>query len=101
MKVLLLFVILPLKYTRPIKVILGEWIRAMKEFQIELSDRAITVKIVLQKNEETMQKHLSICAAKESITYSFDNSQIIYCQDNFKYTLCISIWKLLQEMLFF
>ena len=52
------------------------------------------------KNEETMQKHLSICAAKESITYSFDNSQIIYCQDNFKYTLCISILKLLQEMLF-
>lgn len=29
------------------------------------------------KNEEHMQKHLSICAAKEGITYSFDNSQII------------------------
>ena len=24
-----------------------------------------------------MKKHLSICAAKESITYSFENSQII------------------------
>ena len=33
-----------------------------------------------------MQKHLSICAAKEGITYSFDNSQIIDYQDNFKYT---------------
>ena len=32
-----------------------------------------------------MQKHLSICAAKEGITYSFDNSEIIDYQDNFKY----------------
>ena len=32
-----------------------------------------------------MQKHLSICAAKEGITYSFDNGQIIDYQDNFKY----------------
>ena len=37
------------------------------------------------KNEEHMQKHLSICAAKEGITYSFDNSQIIDNQHNFKY----------------
>ena len=32
-----------------------------------------------------MDKHLSICAAKEGITYSFDNSQIIDYQDNYKY----------------
>ena len=32
-----------------------------------------------------MQNHLSICATKERITYSFDNSQIIDYQDNFKY----------------
>ena len=32
-----------------------------------------------------MQKHLSVCTAKEGITYSFDNSQIIDYQDNFKY----------------
>ena len=32
-----------------------------------------------------MQKHLSICAAKEGITYSFDNSQILDYQDNYKY----------------
>ena len=31
-----------------------------------------------------MQMHLSICAAKEGITYSFDNSQIIDYQDNYK-----------------
>ena len=30
-------------------------------------------------------KHLSICAAKEGITYSFDDSQIIDYQDNYKY----------------
>ena len=32
-----------------------------------------------------MQKDLPICAAKEGITYSFDNAQIIDYQDNFKY----------------
>ena len=37
------------------------------------------------KNHEQMQKHLSICAAKKGITYSFDNSQIIDYQDNYKY----------------
>ena len=37
------------------------------------------------KNQENMQKHLSICAAKEGITYSFDNSQIIDYQDNYRY----------------
>ena len=37
------------------------------------------------KNKRAMQKHLSICAAKEGITYSFDNGQIIDYQDNFKY----------------
>ena len=29
------------------------------------------------KNEEAMKKHLKICAAREGITYSFDNGQII------------------------
>ena len=28
---------------------------------------------------------MSICATREEITYSFDNSQIITFQDNFKY----------------
>lgn len=37
------------------------------------------------KNDEAMKKHLSICATREGITYSFDNSQIITFQDNFKY----------------
>ena len=32
-----------------------------------------------------MKKHLSICAAKECITYFIDNGQIIDYQDNFKY----------------
>ena len=39
----------------------------------------------LAKNEEDMQKHLSVCAAKEGMTYSSDNGQIIDYQDNFKY----------------
>ena len=32
-----------------------------------------------------MKKHLSICAAREEITYAFDNGQKINFQDNFKY----------------
>ena len=32
-----------------------------------------------------MQTHLSICAAKEGRTHSFDNNQIIDYQDNYKY----------------
>ena len=37
------------------------------------------------KNDDTMKKHLQVCAAKEGITYSFDNGQIITFQDNFRY----------------
>ena len=37
------------------------------------------------KSKEKMQTHLSICAAKEGITYSFDNNQIIDYPDNYKY----------------
>ena len=34
-----------------------------------------------------MKKHLSVCAAKEGISYAFDNGQIVNFRDNFKY-LC-------------
>ena len=37
------------------------------------------------KSVDKMQKHLSIYAAKEGVTYFFDNGQIIDYQDNFKY----------------
>ena len=36
-------------------------------------------------NDEAKKKHLSICAAREGITYAFDNGQIITFQNNFKY----------------
>ena len=32
-----------------------------------------------------MKKHLEVCAAKEGITYSFNNGNIISFQDNFRY----------------
>ena len=32
-----------------------------------------------------MEKHLEVCAAKEGITYSFNNGNIISFQDNFRY----------------
>ena len=37
------------------------------------------------KNEEAMKKHLTICAAREGITYSFDKGQIMNFPDNFRY----------------
>ena len=37
------------------------------------------------KSKEQMEKHLSICSAKEGITYAFDNGQILNYQDNLKY----------------
>ena len=37
------------------------------------------------KNKEQIKKLLSICAAKEGITYAFDNGQTLNYQDNFKY----------------
>ena len=37
------------------------------------------------KNEESMQRHLQVCAAKEGITYALDNGQILSFQENFKY----------------
>ena len=36
-------------------------------------------------NEESMQSHLQVCAAKEGITYALDNGQILSFQENFKY----------------
>ena len=37
------------------------------------------------KNKEQIKKLLSICTAKEGITYAFDNGQTLNYQDNFKY----------------
>ena len=64
---------------------MGDSIRKKKEYATELSKNATTVKFFLAKNVEAMNKYLSICAAKEGITYSFDNRQILDYQDNFKY----------------
>ena len=49
-----------------------------------LSGSVITVKVSSAKNNEAMTKHLEIWSVREGITYSFDNSQIITFQDNFK-----------------
>lgn len=32
-----------------------------------------------------MNHHLSVCAAKAGVTYSFDNGKIIDYQDNYKF----------------
>ena len=62
--------------------------------RVEKEEKQITHRTVRQchycenyftKNDDTMKKHLQVCAAKEGITYSFDNGQIIAFQDNFRY----------------
>ena len=40
---------------------------------------------IFPKNNEKMKIHMSICSAREGITYAFDNCQILNYQDNFKY----------------
>lgn len=40
---------------------------------------------VFAKNDENMKKHTQVSAAKEGITYCFNNGKIISFQDNFKY----------------
>ena len=40
---------------------------------------------VFAKSTLAMKKHTKVCAAKEGITYTFDNGDIISFQDNFKY----------------
>ena len=37
------------------------------------------------RSAEAMKKHTKVCRAKKGVTYTFDNSNIISFQDNFKY----------------
>ena len=37
------------------------------------------------KSEEKINQHISVCATKVGITYSFDNAKIIDYQDNYRY----------------
>ena len=53
-----------------------------------------------------MNHHLSVCAAKAGVTYSFDNGKIIDYQDNYKFMMDIpfSVYLILtqqEEVLFF
>ena len=70
----------------------------MKEEKKRITSRTVRQCYYCQnyfvKNEESVQKHLSICAAKEEITYSFNNSQVTDYQDNFKYMgdVCFSVY---------
>ena len=61
-------------------------------FQILLLGIATNVRISFAKNDEAMKKHLKICAAREGITYSFNNGLIITFQGNFKISRGCSIF---------
>ena len=54
-------------------------------FLIAFLNSVITVKSSLIRAMKPGKKHLPISAAREGITYVFDNGQIIIFQDNFKY----------------
>ena len=43
------------------------------------------------KSEEKRNHHISVCAAKEGITYYFDNATIIDYKDNYKYMCDVPI----------
>ena len=59
------------------------------------------------KNDESMKKHISVCAAREGINYSFDNCHIINFQDSLKYlgdvlfTVCFDFETTTGESAFF
>ena len=61
------------------------YIGRMDRGKERVSSRCYFCENFFAKNEEAMKKHLTIFAAREGITYSFDNGQIITFQDNFKY----------------
>lgn len=38
------------------------------------------------KSDENFKKHIKVCDAKEGITYSFNNGEILFFQDKFKFS---------------
>ena len=55
----------------------GRFEKRKELISIELSGNATTVKISLLRMT-SLWKNMSICAAREGITYSFDNDQLIF-----------------------
>ena len=63
----------------------GQFAKGKEQITNRTVKQCYYCKNFFRKNGANMKKHLSICAAREGITYSFDNGQIITFQDNFKY----------------
>ena len=73
------------KLTWLIEAILAGLIKEKNAFVTVLLNNVITVNFFFAKTDDAMKKYLSICAAREGITYALDNGQIINFQNNFKY----------------
>ena len=73
------------KLTWLIEAILAGLIKEKNALVTVLLNNVITVKFFFAKTDDAMKKYLSICAAREGITYALDNGQIINFQNNFKY----------------
>lgn len=73
------------KLTWLIEAILAGLIKEKNALVTVLLNNVITVNFFFAKTDDAMKKYLSICAAREGITYALDNGQIINFQNNFKY----------------
>ena len=85
MKIFLSLVFWQTKFTWPTKAMLVVLKKEKSAFLIAFLNSVITVKSSLIRAMKPGKKHLPISAAREGITYVFDNGQIIIFQDNFKY----------------
>ena len=79
----------PCYFTSQIHLAYRSYVGHFDKGKVLVSNRTVHQRCYCQnffvKSKERMEKHLSICSAKEGITYAFDNGQILNYQNNFKY----------------
>lgn len=85
LEILPLLVILLVKFTQPIEVIQVNLKRGGEKVYHPTAKQYHQCEDFFSKTNHNIKKHLSVVSAKGSITYSFDNGQIVNFQDNFKY----------------
>ena len=64
---------------------IGKNIKGKKKVGHPTVEQCPYCKKFFAKSEENMKNHVRVCAAKECISYCFNNGEIISFQDNFKY----------------
>ena len=64
---------------------IGKYLKGQEKIRHPIVRKRLYCEKCFCKNEENMKHHIKMCAAKEGITYCFDNGNTIFFQDNFKY----------------